>query len=84
MYSLHVVLCYVCHVFTSEYPCVYHYVSIYNTCLCCTVIIVYIYQVNQTLPDRIIVFRDGVGDGQMYTVVEFEVPQIKKCFQMFG
>ena len=42
------------------------------------------YQVNQTLPDRIIVFRDGVGDGQMYTVVEFEVPQIKKCFQMFG
>ena len=43
-----------------------------------------IYQVNQTLPDRIIVFRDGVGDGQMFTVVEFEVPQIKKCFQMFG
>ena len=43
-----------------------------------------IYQVNQTLPDRIIVFRNGVGDGQMFTVVEFEVPQIKKCFQMFG
>ena len=32
-----------------------------------------IYQINQTLPDRIIVFRDGVGDGQMFTVVEFEV-----------
>ena len=29
-------------------------------------------------------FRDGVGDGQMFTVVEFEVPQMKKCFQMFG
>ena len=56
-----------------------------NTCLSlhnCILLHDNIYQVN--LPDRIIVFRDGVGDGQMFTVVEFEVPQIKKCFKMFG
>lgn len=41
-------------------------------------------QVNQTLPDRIIVFRDGVGDGQMSTVVEFEIPQLKSCLASFG
>ena len=41
-------------------------------------------QVNRTLPDRIIVFRDGVGDGQMSTVTQYEVPQISSCFSMFG
>ena len=39
---------------------------------------------NHTLPDRIFVFRDGVGDGQMSTVAEYEVPQISSCFSMFG
>ena len=29
-------------------------------------------------------FRDGVGDGQMHTVAEYEVPQITSCFSMFG
>ena len=42
------------------------------------------YQENHTLPDRIFVFRDGVGDGQMSTVAEYEVPQISSCFSMFG
>ena len=66
MYSLHVVLCCVLHVhmFTSEYVhCVFDYV--FNTCLSghsCILLHDYTYQVNQTLPDRIIVFRDGVGD----------------------
>ena len=41
-------------------------------------------QVNRTLPDRILVFRDGVGDGQMSTVAQYEVPQISSCFSMFG
>lgn len=36
------------------------------------------------MPDRIVVFRDGVGDGQMYTVSQYEVPQIASCFSMFG
>lgn len=37
-----------------------------------------------TLPERIIVFRDGVGDGQMNLVADFEVPQFKSCLRMFG
>ena len=36
------------------------------------------------LPDRIVVFRDGVGDGQIKTVVDFEIPQMKSCLSMFG
>nr|XP_028581928.1 piwi-like protein 4 isoform X3 [Podarcis muralis] len=31
---------------------------------------------NGQLPARIIVYRDGVGDGQLKMVVDFEVPQI--------
>ena len=42
------------------------------------------HELNQTLPERILVFRDGVGDGQMATVLEFEIPQMIKCFSMFG
>ena len=41
-------------------------------------------QVNQCLPDRVVVFRDGVGDGQISTVQGFEVSQIKEAFTMFG
>ena len=36
---------------------------------------------NQVFPDRIIVYRDGVSDGQFDAVAEFEVPQIKKSFK---
>ncbi|XP_019381037.1 PREDICTED: piwi-like protein 4 isoform X1 [Gavialis gangeticus] len=31
---------------------------------------------NQELPARIIVYRDGVGDGQLKMVVDYEVPQL--------
>ena len=41
-------------------------------------------QLNASLPGRIVVFRDGVGDGQMATVAEYEVPQISSCFSLFG
>ena len=37
-------------------------------------------EVNGDLPDRIMIFRDGVGDGQLKTVVEHEVPQLKASF----
>ena len=33
------------------------------------------------LPDRIIVFRDGVGDGQLETVHQHEVRQLIECFK---
>lgn len=35
---------------------------------------------NHTFPDRVIIYRDGVSDGQLDAVAEFEVPQIKKSF----
>jgi hypothetical protein len=38
-------------------------------------------QKNNTLPDRIFVYRDGVGDGQFDMVKEFELPQFKSAFQ---
>ncbi|XP_029064554.1 piwi-like protein 4 [Monodon monoceros] len=34
------------------------------------------YTHNQGLPGRIIVYRDGVGDGQLRTLIEYEVPQL--------
>ena len=38
-------------------------------------------EINENLPERIIIFRDGVGDGQLRAVVEHEVPQLKASFQ---
>ncbi|XP_003780860.1 piwi-like protein 4 [Otolemur garnettii] len=34
------------------------------------------YKYNQDLPARIIVYRDGVGDGQLKALLEYEVPQL--------
>nr|AGA54121.1 piwi-like protein 4 [Rhinolophus ferrumequinum] len=34
------------------------------------------YKHNHGLPARVIVYRDGVGDGQLKTLVEYEVPQL--------
>ncbi|KAJ7994148.1 hypothetical protein DPEC_G00262900 [Dallia pectoralis] len=36
---------------------------------------------NQCLPSRIIVYRDGVGDGMLQSVVNYEVPQIMDCIK---
>uniref|UniRef100_UPI002DDDBD8F Piwi n=1 Tax=Ephydatia fluviatilis TaxID=31330 RepID=UPI002DDDBD8F len=41
-------------------------------------------EMNQSLPERIIVFRDGVGEGREEYVSEFEVPQFNSCFSIFG
>ena len=38
------------------------------------------HELNGNLPERILIFRDGVGDGQLQTVVEHEVPQLKSSF----
>lgn len=37
-------------------------------------------QVNNRFPDRIIIYRDGVGDGQLDTVKNFEVKQLESAF----
>lgn len=39
---------------------------------------------NSCLPDRIVVYRDGVGDGQMHVVEQYEVPQMTSCFAMLA
>lgn len=40
-------------------------------------------QVNHMLPDKIVVFRDGVSDGQLNTVENYEIPQLQTCFSTF-
>ncbi|KAL0871086.1 hypothetical protein ABMA27_004891 [Loxostege sticticalis] len=39
---------------------------------------------NGKLPDRIIMYRDGVGDGQLKLVKEYEIPQMEICFSLVG
>ncbi|KAK7111216.1 piwi-like protein 1 [Littorina saxatilis] len=42
------------------------------------------YELNHRRPEKIIVFRDGVGDGQMAIVQDFEVRQMEESFRDFG
>ncbi|GBP15888.1 Piwi-like protein Ago3 [Eumeta japonica] len=39
-------------------------------------------KVNGTLPDKIIIYRDGVGDGQLKLVNDYEIPQLQVCFSL--
>ncbi|NXG80612.1 PIWL1 protein, partial [Baryphthengus martii] len=39
---------------------------------------------NTYLPSRIVVYRDGVGDGQLSTLVNYEVPQFLDCLKSVG
>ncbi|KAM8759484.1 piwi-like protein 1 [Acanthopagrus schlegelii] len=39
---------------------------------------------NNCLPSRIIVYRDGVGDGQLHSVVNYEVMQIMDSIKSMG
>ncbi|XP_078105787.1 piwi-like protein 1 isoform X2 [Sander vitreus] len=39
---------------------------------------------NNCLPSRIIVYRDGVGDGQLHSVVNYEVSQIMDSIKSMG
>lgn len=41
------------------------------------------FQVNHCLPEKIVVYRDGVSDGQLKTVASYEIPQLQKCFEAF-
>ncbi|KAM9312009.1 piwi-like protein 2 [Gastrophryne carolinensis] len=42
------------------------------------------HEVNHILPEKIVVYRDGVSDGQLSTVQNYEVPQLQTCFSAFG
>jgi aubergine-like protein len=37
---------------------------------------------NGKLPGRIVIYRDGVSDGQLAHVQDFEIPQIYKAFDL--
>jgi aubergine-like protein len=39
------------------------------------------HEINGQLPDKIIIYRDGVGDGQLQAVIEHEVSQLIQCFK---
>ncbi|KAM3935292.1 piwi-like protein 4 [Leptodactylus fuscus] len=39
---------------------------------------------NNDLPGRIIIYRDGVGDGQLQMLVDYEIPQIVNFFKESG
>ncbi|XP_026899848.2 piwi-like protein 1 isoform X5 [Acinonyx jubatus] len=39
---------------------------------------------NEYMPSRIVVYRDGVGDGQLKTLVNYEVPQFLDCLRSVG
>ncbi|XP_071338262.1 piwi-like protein 2 isoform X2 [Trachinotus anak] len=41
------------------------------------------YEVNHNLPEKIVVYRDGVSDSQLKMVEQYEIPQLIKCFDTF-
>ncbi|XP_078812582.1 piwi-like protein 2 isoform X1 [Oryzias latipes] len=41
------------------------------------------YELNHDLPQKIVVYRDGVSDGQLKMVELYEIPQLIKCFETF-
>jgi hypothetical protein len=45
------------------------------------IFIVAYYDENQTYPKTIVLFRDGVGDGQLETVIKHECIHLKQSFK---
>uniref|UniRef100_A0A672IAA6 Piwi-like RNA-mediated gene silencing 2 n=1 Tax=Salarias fasciatus TaxID=181472 RepID=A0A672IAA6_SALFA len=41
------------------------------------------YKVNHSLPDKIVVYRDGVSETQLKVVEQHEIPQLITCFKSF-
>ncbi|XP_077317934.1 piwi-like protein 1 isoform X1 [Lithobates pipiens] len=42
------------------------------------------YSCNKALPSRIMIYRDGVGDGQLNTLVNYEIAQLVDCIKTTG
>lgn len=53
-----------------------------NLKVCMTAALKNYHQINGCLPERIMVYRDGVGDGQLPAVIEHEVPQMMSAFNI--
>ncbi|KAK5602350.1 Piwi-like protein 2 [Crenichthys baileyi] len=41
------------------------------------------HEINHSLPEKIVVYRDGVSDSQLMMVEQYEIPQLIKCFETF-
>ncbi|KAM3924689.1 LOW QUALITY PROTEIN: piwi-like protein 2 [Leptodactylus fuscus] len=41
------------------------------------------HEVNHMLPEKIVVYRDGVSDSQLNVVQNYEIPQLQTCFSTF-
>lgn len=59
-------------------------INVNLTALCVTAALKEYLKCNNCLPSRIIVYRDGVGDGQLLSVVTFEVAQILESIKSLG
>ncbi|OCT90145.1 piwi-like protein 2 [Xenopus laevis] len=51
--------------------------------LCLVAALQKFFEVNHSLPEKIVVYRDGVSDGQLNTVENYEIPQLQTCFKTF-
>ncbi|XP_063787875.1 piwi-like protein 2 isoform X5 [Pseudophryne corroboree] len=51
--------------------------------LCLVAALQKFYELNHVLPEKIVVYRDGVSDGQLSAVVDYEIPQLQTCFSTF-
>jgi aubergine-like protein len=40
------------------------------------------FKVNGGFPEKIIIYRDGVDDGKLLNVRDYEIPQIQKAFEL--
>ncbi|XP_029891600.1 piwi-like protein 2 isoform X2 [Aquila chrysaetos chrysaetos] len=51
--------------------------------LCLADALQHFHEMNHCLPKKIVVYRDGVSDSQLNTVLKYEIPQMQKCFDTF-
>ncbi|XP_010008387.1 PREDICTED: piwi-like protein 2, partial [Nestor notabilis] len=51
--------------------------------LCVADALQHFHEMNHCLPKKIVVYRDGVSDSQLDTVLKYEIPQMQKCFDTF-
>uniref|UniRef100_A0A8V5H178 Piwi-like protein 2 n=1 Tax=Melopsittacus undulatus TaxID=13146 RepID=A0A8V5H178_MELUD len=51
--------------------------------LCLADALQHFHEMNHCLPRKIVVFRDGVSDSQLDTVLRYEIPQLQKALDTF-
>ncbi|XP_061205616.1 piwi-like protein 2 [Neopsephotus bourkii] len=51
--------------------------------LCLADALQHFHEMNHCLPRKIVLFRDGVADSQLDTVLRYEIPQLHRCLETF-